>query len=523
MKEVTKIALRSIEDDRLLTNRYLTPEDVLDYLQDESHFKSLSDVLKETMVKAGICRESDAPSVFTNELYTRLQQQDADCGKTDKRARITVDRWISGFTKRIRYRYDVIEICFALNLDTTLSRELLCKCGFSYFNIRDAEDATYLYCMINHRPLSAAKAILSNYKRSEAPTAEQEDADETRHSGSTTILLGNQLLGDSSWENDEDFLNTFLIPNKAKFLGFSFNTIKAYYAIKNNLFLAVLLDILNDEDHHEGDRNRYNKRVETAESDPDVRTDDISASLAVRSAFKKPDSTSKLYDIGQKLFNKRATPREALLKVRERVSDHYADITADIAAQKEISLFLNDIIKNEGLLKRVVYSIRNQDGRIRQYRESKLKDTVMKEFPDDKTFADFENDPSIVYHGMATRKAIILMYYITYAYEFPFFLTDFEYTAKSIESIAKALNLSDREDAFNDFAQMGFASFLRSLNLILDRCRLPLLYPANQFDWFILRSIREIEICESIEDGEDALIFFNRVLSYSFGDSTEDD
>ena len=61
------------------------------------------------------------------------------------------------------------------------------------------------------------------------------------------------------------------------------------------------------------------------------------------------------------------------------------------------------------------------------------------------------------------------------------------------------------------------------MNTILDYCQLPRLYPANQFDWLILRSIREIEIVESIADGERALEFFNEVLQYSFGDEIADE
>lgn len=517
MESVTQLAYSVLEKDQLLIAQCSTPEDVLDYLLNEENFRSLSSLLIETMVKAGACSASDPQPRFAQELYRLLAEQDAECGKAGVRSDMTVKRWISGQTKSIRYRKDAMEICFALGLEADQAGEFLRKCGFNGFNVRDAEDATYLYCLLNNLPLSAAKRIIDEFMKTapaNASGAQPEHWDS--HSGHTTLLLKNQLLG--NWENDEAFLDTFLIPNKAKFLGFSLTSIRAYYILKNCLFLTALIDMISDEDYLEAQRNRFKKNVESSESDPDIRKEDIPFSLAIRSAIVKFGSSSVLFEAGQKLVGKAATPKETLQAVRKLVSAH-AD---DIVAQKEISSFLNDVIKTEGLLKHVVYSIRNRDGRIRPFRDSSLNNTVMREFPDDKTFAKFEDDPSIIYEGRATRKAIVLMYYIVYAYEFPLYLSDFQYTSGLFDDIAKALNIPD-DDGFDDFKQMGFAEFYQSMNTILDYCQLPRLYPANQFDWLILRSIREIEIVESIADGERALEFFNEVLQYSFGDEIADE
>ena len=56
------------------------------------------------------------------------------------------------------------------------------------------------------------------------------------------------------------------------------------------------------------------------------------------------------------------------------------------------------------------------------------------------------------------------------------------------------------------------------VNRLLKRCRLSPLYPADQFDWLILRSIREFEIGDPDEEEDNPIAFFNDVLDFSFGE-----
>ena len=91
------------------------------------------------------------------------------------------------------------------------------------------------------------------------------------------------------------------------------------------------------------------------------------------------------------------------------------------------------------------------------------------------------------------------MYYIVYAYEFRSYMDDYTYSS--------AL-----------FSQMGFAEFFDGLNHLLERCRLSPLYPGNQYDWLILRSIREFEIGDPDEDDSNPIAFFNDVLEMSFSE-----
>ena len=553
---VTALALRAITDEQLLIDRYSTPEAVLDYLQNEKNFKELSALLKETMVNAGVCKETDPQSSFISELYRRLVEQDTACGITTKRSNAAVKNWITGKTKSIRYRNSVIELCFALKLDLEQSGNLLNKCGYNSFNVRNAEDAVYLYCILNGRPLSAAKKIMAEYYSSNSDINSY-SAMEKRidHSGSTTIILENQIMANSNWNNDESFLKSFLIPNKSKFIGFASTALYNYYMLKNYLYTTVFINDEVDEHH---------LVQEWFEENTEVLRTEISVSLACKSALRKysheisvlfemarsstadtddtkfrvllnknadiilqlfpglspgminvgtghndlsdvkqaiiscdNDAVIRLCDANSMLDDRMRNTREVLYYVRNGILS-----CKDIKSQKQFARFCLDIMKTEGFLKHVIDSITSDSLRIRKYTDSSLKESVMKEFPDDKSFANYEKDPRVIDKGMTIRKAIILMYYIAYAYEFSTSLYSEDFTYDS--------------ELFGD---LGFSEFIDGLNQTLTSCRLASLYPANQFDWLILRSIREFEVSDYSDEKDNPLAFFNDVLAYSFGDN----
>ena len=485
MGNITQMALRAATDEELLYEKYSTADAVLDYLLEESNFKSLADVLKETMVKAGLCEEDISPSKFVEILHKCIKVQDEECGLSETISRKTVNRWLTGATKSIRDRDDAIKICFALKLNLELTTNLLCKCGFSVLNVRSAKDATYLYCILNNRPWNAANHILESYCTSSSEEDTKVVRSQNDHSGSTTILMENQLFANSDWENDDEFLNTFLIPNKSKFIGYAKTALNEYYTLKNKLYLLVFMYTAHDEEH------LIFERYEDIEND--ISQKDIPVSLAVRSALRKSSNSSLL------LYPAFSLLKEDLRNTMKALDEvlKIADSNTDIESQIQISDFLNDIMKTEGFLKYTIECIRGKDGRIRKYSDSELKDSVMKEFPDDHSFANFEKDPSRISQGMAVRKALILMYYMAYSFEYSSYLTDYEYTSDL-------------------FGEMGFSEFIEGLNKILSNCKLAPLYPANQFDWLILRSIREFEVSENLEDNDSPLDFFNEVISFSF-------
>lgn len=524
MGKVTKMAYRAVTDEQALLNEFSTPESVLDYLRNENEpeainiflhskeaFRGLSSVLKYIMLKAGICNESDPDSRFADKLYEMLLKQDSECGNAGNRKKITVSRWINGETLSIRHRDSVIEICFALGLDLSLTNELLNKCGYNSLNVRNAAEATYMYCILNHCPFSAAKELISKYAAWNADTIIANNNDNARaaavHSGSTTMILEQQLIEASSWESDDLFLESFLISNKPKFINYSSTTEQYYYRWKNILFTTVIYDELRKE-----------LTLIEINEEAVVPGTDLNILQAFRNALRKyqdefvPEDaamllvTSVLRKANGMLNKKMDNALEVVNTIRETIFH-----LEDMEAQRYFALFLSDIMSTKDILKYALYSIRTNDGRFRHYTGvggSNLQMSVMKEFPRFEYFAGYERDPGITDRGMTVRKLFVVMYYITYSYEFSkeFYIRDF------------------RSDVFDE---LGFYGFMEDLNEILQKCHLPLLYPANQFDWLILRCIRQFEIGEDYEEidyeNDDPIALFNRVLAYSFGDDLSEE
>ena len=485
IKSVTELAMDAITDEKSIAQYYSDPIKVLDYLSEEQNFKTLSEVLIETMIAAKICKEDCAQDDFEKELVNRLVKQDAECGRlkeTKKRMNISrsaeVHKWLSGETKCLTYREDVIEVCFALGLNLSLANTLLKKTGYNGFNVRNAVDATYLYCILNHRPLISAKSILSKYNSYMGGTeCTTNNSMDKKHSGQTTVILEKEILSNTDWTSDEKFLNTYLLPNREKFIGYSTVAVKNYYILKNNFYIIIFLDC-------------FKYRIE------------ISGKKPIASSIKKTlgnlDNTfSVILDASSILKEDMSNLDDFLTKMQEIINEK-----SDISTQRQISRFLSNIVGMESILKFVLDSIVNgNNGEIRKKDTSILKDTVLKYFPRKKTFNDIEKSFSNITYVPSIRKAIILMYYISYAYEYSEHIISPGYTEPS-----------------QLFGNMGFIAFMDGLNAILNECRQFPLYPANQFDFLILRSIREFEIGNDYDDGEDPLKYFNDIIYYSFGD-----
>ena len=492
MGNVTQLAYRAVTDEQLLMEQYSTPESVLDYLQNEANFKSLSEILKETIVKAGICNESDEQSLFAKELSGRLLNQYKDCeiAKKSSSVKTKVKRWLSGYTKSFDDRYTAIEVCFALGLNLELSRTFLNKCGYNSFNVRNAEDATYLYCIINKRPLSAARKILSEYQsRVTKPAACEETAGQD-HSGETTIMLEN-TLENSSWESDDDFLDTYLIPQKDKFIGYTITALNKYYKWKNNLWYIVIADAVKNE----------SMSLKIMANAGDVRPTPIDDFFPILNKLKsvineQSDEGSVLHNV-YKTFKEDIQNTDAIMfAIKKNINDFN-----DLESQKQISSFLSEIMTSEGLLKRTITCLLGANDRLREHTDSSLG-SVKKDFPDKDVFSNFEDNPDSIIDSLSVRRAFVLMYYIAYAYEFSSYFADENYNSEL-------------------FGEMGFVEFFEGLNATLMDCHLHPLYPANQFDWLILRSVREFEVSDYDEGEGDPVAFFNDVLSFSFEKTPE--
>jgi hypothetical protein len=106
---------------------------------------------------------------------------------------------------------------------------------------------------------------------------------------------------------------------------------------------------------------------------------------------------------------------------------------------------------------------------------------IMERFPQERYLVDMFRLPSEATdkeHDKA-RKAFVLLYFANYALDPP-------------------------PDEF-------FGDFVIALNDMLDRCGYAKLYPANPFDWLILKCIRSLDHTDQIK-GDNPIELFNEVL-----------
>ncbi|MCR5205963.1 MAG: transposase [Lachnospiraceae bacterium] len=216
-----------------------SPEKILEDLEDESKFKQLPELLKETMIKANLPLDINAPNNnFINCLYKLLPENSGISS-------MTVRRWFNGETKSIRSRKTIIKLCFALTLNKDSANVFLGKAGFGCLNIRCYEDAIYEYCLDNHLSWDEADKLLKRYADS-SPAHDTSSEPIPSDSSVTTEFLINNYSNFKS-KNVECYFKDFLLPNKQNFTSISKTALRNYYELKNSLLLTLLKKKINTE------------------------------------------------------------------------------------------------------------------------------------------------------------------------------------------------------------------------------------------------------------------------------------
>lgn len=590
MGDVTQLAYNFIEEDLLVMNNELDPEVVLDFLQDGNNFKRISDLLKETMINAGIPKntkkkiknhptiesflrdahdnetndsilsDSDSSNEFVNSLFALLSKQEDECLYQKRKYqwnRHTISRWFSdtaddadskkrNFSESIRNRDDAIAICFSLGLDYDDSREFMNKCGHAVFNIRNPDDAVYIYCLLKHHPLSAAKKMIHDYyARLNDPVMPEEE--NQLHSGDTTLLLANQLLGNSSWETDDDFFNSFLLPNKVNFISYSKTALKEYYKIKNPIYLSALKTIVANENNDYAvsgfDLRKIQEYIHKSNKDRPITIPISSVQVTYNFINNLPKYSASstllkkandMLDVHVERISEKGWREEDFKTINNSIdvidyiannmstcseSEHEQKIISDfltntVTAYKMLctwlpsvvvdnedgSEYVKEYIDSDGCISRKTIK---KDTRQRSYKQSSLKDSVLSSFPHRNFFTKFEKHPEKLIHDMSIRKTIILLFYMNYA-------------RNLIQEILNPNTIDEME--------LGFESFIKQMNEVLGKCQLGKLYYANQFDWLVLESIKKLENHYDEDDIEaNPISFLDKVISFSFDDPEDTD
>lgn len=233
---------------------------VMSIIADEkkTNFKTLSAQLKETMIEKGICQKDDQLSVFINELGKRLfdLESTSTTGKALKKDSLIkkAKRWFNDNDSSYNSIDDfdeAVKVCFALALDYQQSILFLNKIGHHSFNLRDAKEAIYMYCILAGKSYDIAESLIEQYyeynvETNNTPTVNDKkiikafSSTKESSSDSTTVFfrkfLKGTLMSFEKWDDENVFLKDILIPNKAIFLGYSKTTALEYYRLKIYFF-----------------------------------------------------------------------------------------------------------------------------------------------------------------------------------------------------------------------------------------------------------------------------------------------
>ena len=441
--------------------------------------------------------------------------------------RPTVKNWFGINTKDkepiIKSRDAAIEICFALGLSYEDTRDFLNKCGFSVFNIRNAEDAIYFYCLQKKRSYYDAKVMLWNFEKAMVSSTQEDEQNNPiieqlhYHSGHTTHFLIDEIqrfVKNSSWENEDDFLKTFLIPNINNFIGFSTNALLVYYQLKNQIFFRALRDYLKEEkssfieykiDNHKATVTFAKDKAQG--KDPYKRTlyskdANVTVSLHLDSKLKMYSKYVDFIDEASNMLDCNVKQRAGDYKYWDNYSEvldflikSTNDRINDIYVQGCIAEMLTDIVTGHRFLGWISKSLSGLDYDNRQTlsSDSILSDHVLSQFPTRHFFRRFESHPESQVHNYMLRKTIMLLFFLNYSFDWA-------------DSRSEG-----KEGVFS------FSNFFDQMNAVLRRCHLGCLYPPNRFDFLICVCIRQIELIEPYDtNGVLPTKLFSKIIDASF-------
>lgn len=494
-KNITELARRELEEE---LDRYETPEECLEYLMDDSHFKSISQELVEIL--QDVCgltgRNTNEMVQFIAERLSEIENPEGYSKEGLRNKKKVVAKWFN--KNAVPDRDSAIKICFALNLDYEKAKEFLRKGCKSYaFNVRNAEDAVYMYCLIKGKTYKDANALLQKYYEAETPASSNDTVTIPANSSTTQILLKaikDGSMDDSMWETDDAFLHKFLIPNKNRFTGYAKTATKIYYEQKRCLQERLI-------------RNSINEAVDGMNT-VNVEEDSIPI-WEYNAIIDHLIKTLRVFSANHDEFSKVLSKLEADRIQASNIWDDIMELFNKEGFKKpsDIGAFLDEMMPIDAMLREVMHDLPydwwKTDRDFASYSRSSISDLVQG-LTIKRGFEDFEKSPKEKTFTISTRKIIMLMFYLNYI---------------------------DGWTPDTDFDKKNYDLFFNELTNILDDCQFASLYHADPFDWLMLRSVIGIERGEpwtDIKRDKDHLYeteehdpseYFFKVLKLSFDSS----
>ena len=525
MQSITQIAHDAIENEL-----YFTPDECLKFLRDKSHFNSFAIQLNRTLDMMGAPEEAEKRADFLRkqlnnlnleELSAEFQREilcDIGLGKRNEDGTIKsivetaalrkeVKDWLSG--EKLPGHIRIVLICFALNLSVTkenygydinnisavkwqtdtphsddldLTEALFVKgsrdCAF---NLKDANDIVFFYCLLNRRPFAKAIEFIEKYRETEA---EPKQIDSNR-----VTQIMRDIFSENGFDDESDFLNT-LCESKPYLTSFSRTVSQTFREIKYNI--QVLLS--------EQDQTEPAIRGET-ESIPTKHWQDNTGKLKENVIAPHCSNCGKLFYV--------EFPGKGSVEKRNYICPFCAHL--NLAKNSELS---NEEIIHEiffDLPDLIISSTKKKTGR--SFKDSVLYDNEqgvvanLPNYTDLNALQNFENTQEKDRPSLEKIRKILILFF-------------FYYYIKKWDS---------REDK----GSCNYYDFFEELSDKLAKSGLPCLYYAEPFDWLVLKCVYLIELIYQASANSnininntdalgDPLDLFNEILALSFSDESED-
>lgn len=469
--------------------QYMTPEESLEFVRKPSNRNTISRQLIKTLHALGVeGDETQMRRFITNKLI----ETDPQLAGKRKSLSQRVHKWLT--ENVVPSRETSFKICFALGLDDNLTNDFLRKgCFFNGFNLRDAEEVIYYFCLLNRLPWTDAQEMLARFNAAPSQDSQQNDVG--------TVVLMNQLH-DAKWDSKEDFLNQFLIPNKDSFIGYSKNAVAAIEQETGRLCYNIIRAHLKVLFHI------------------DVWSDD--ASFTHESYWKKDPVLNQTL----KYIDSRATndpefaEMSALLRTyrsenrRETVAKRANKLILDEKKALEFMRDWKQILPMDRIYDEAVFGIpeywhyarkvsRGKEefqpyAERRPFRDSDLYDDrgVLSSFPraDEISMIRYVNGKATI--APKTRNVILLLKFFNHCYDF---------------MLMNSPNLT-------------YESFYESVTNTFEAYHLAYLYPGDPFDWLILKCVYLFELSSDeydYEEDKNPIEYFNEVIRLSFHEEVD--
>jgi len=465
MLSKTKKALAAI-----LSEEYYTPEESLTFLQSGEHFMTFSEELGRRLGKLGNTSSSEE----TYKAITKILHEKQLAPSRDTYIR----KWFSGNSvPDLEY---AIKLCFALGLNESESTEFLRKaCSYNGFNFRDAKEIVYYYCLKYGKTYEHALGIITRYDS--APYDEKNVASSEKRTRVIRSVFTSSLV-----EDEEAFVG-LLCENKANFKGYSLTAYEKYLELKRRLIVKIVLSHLNSAYLHDFQDEVYIALIHLLTGLAKGDSDFINDLRGFKTTGPKQDM--------KRLWNSLIEKIESKYEQRPMTWVHEKSVNGRVSKTTEEMLtpdqFLQKLVPNDMLLQLIYLDIPFVKKTAVNKKTQKetvyndflaLQDEMLKKALEGTTYAQYfsemDNNPKKI-----KRTALVLLFFADHFFDF---------------------------DPDIDPSEGTYADFYVSLDKMLGECGMARVYPANQLDWFILKSAK------AIENKDDPILFFNEVLKSSY-------